>query len=86
MLILAFDTATDVATSALLDDGEVLGERSSIAKTLLEDVDALLRQASARTSDLDGLVVGTGPGSFTGTRIAERIEAAVLDPRSSIPA
>ena len=26
-LILAFDTATDVATSALVDDGEVLGER-----------------------------------------------------------
>ena len=69
MLILAFDTATDVATSALLDDGEVLGERSSVAKTLLEDVDALLRQASARPRDLDALVVGTGPGSFTGTRI-----------------
>jgi tRNA threonylcarbamoyladenosine biosynthesis protein TsaB len=41
----------------------------SVAKTLLEDVDALLRQASARTSDLDALVVGTGPGSFTSTRI-----------------
>ncbi len=69
MLIVAFDTATDVATSALLDDGEVLGERTSVAKTLLEDVDALLRQASARTSELDALVVGTGPGSFTSTRI-----------------
>ena len=32
----------DVATSALVNDGEVLGERSSVAKTLLEDVDALL--------------------------------------------
>ena len=69
MLILAFDTATDVATSALLDDDEVLGERSSVAKTLLEDVDALLRQASASPRELDALVVGTGPGSFTGTRI-----------------
>ena len=69
MLILAFDTATEVATSALLDDGEVLGERSSVAKTLLEDVDALLRQASSRPADLGALVVGTGPGSFTGTRI-----------------
>lgn len=69
MLILAFDTATDVATSALLDDGEVLGERSSVPSTLLEDVDALLRQASARPDDLDALVVGTGPGSFTSTRI-----------------
>jgi tRNA threonylcarbamoyladenosine biosynthesis protein TsaB len=69
VLILAFDTATAVATSALVDDGEVLGERMSVAKTLLEDVDALLRQASSRPADLDALVVGTGPGSFTGTRI-----------------
>ncbi|HEX6723880.1 MAG TPA: tRNA (adenosine(37)-N6)-threonylcarbamoyltransferase complex dimerization subunit type 1 TsaB [Gaiella sp.] len=69
MLVLAFDTATDVATSALLDDGEILGERASVAKTLLEDVDALLRRASARPRDLDALVVGTGPGSFTSTRI-----------------
>lgn len=69
MLVLAFDTATDIATSALLDDDEVLGERASVAKTLLEDVDALLRQASARPADIDALVVGTGPGSFTSTRI-----------------
>ena len=69
VLILAFDTATDVATSALVSDGEVLGERTSVAKTLLEDVDALFRQASARPRDLDALVVGTGPGSFTGTRV-----------------
>ena len=69
MLILAFDTATDVATSALVDDGEVLGERVSTARTLLEDVDALLRQARRAPADLDALAVGTGPGSFTGTRI-----------------
>ena len=69
MLVLAFDTATDVATSALVDDGRVLGERTSIARTLLEDVDALLEDAHAKPSDLDALVVGTGPGSFTSTRI-----------------
>jgi tRNA threonylcarbamoyladenosine biosynthesis protein TsaB len=69
MLILAFDTATDVATSALVSDGEVLGERASIAVTLLEDVDALLRQAGAHTTELEGLAVGIGPGSFTGIRI-----------------
>ena len=69
MLILAFDTATDVATSALVSDGEVLGERVSRAVTLLEDVDALLRQAGARTRDLDALAVGIGPGSFTGVRV-----------------
>ena len=69
MLILAFDTATDRATSALVGDGEVLGERVSHASTVLEDVDALLRQAGAHAGDVEALAVGTGPGSFTGTRI-----------------
>jgi tRNA threonylcarbamoyladenosine biosynthesis protein TsaB len=69
MLILAFDTATDVATSALVDDGEVLGERTSRAVTVLEDLDALLRQASAHTRDIGALAVGIGPGSFTGVRV-----------------
>jgi tRNA threonylcarbamoyladenosine biosynthesis protein TsaB len=69
VLTLAFDTATGAATSALVEDGEVLGERVSRAQTLLEDVDALLRQAGARPSDLDRLAVGLGPGSFTGVRI-----------------
>ena len=69
MLTLAFDTATGVATSALVDDGEVLGERASRAQTLLEDVDALLRQGGAHPRDIDVLAVGIGPGSFTGVRI-----------------
>jgi tRNA threonylcarbamoyladenosine biosynthesis protein TsaB len=69
MLILAFDTATDVATSALVSDGEVLGERTSRAVTVLEDIDALLRQAGAHTRELEGIAVGIGPGSFTGIRI-----------------
>ncbi len=69
MLILAFDTATDVATSALVSDGEVLGERTSRAVTLLEDVDALLRQSGTHTGDVEALAVGIGPGSFTGVRI-----------------
>ena len=69
MLTLAFDTATGEATSALVDDAEVLGERVSRAQTLLEDVDALLRQAGGHPRDLERLVVGIGPGSFTGVRM-----------------
>jgi tRNA threonylcarbamoyl adenosine modification protein YeaZ len=69
MTVLAFDTATGVATVALVRDGAVLGERVTVAKRLLEDVDEILRAAGVEPGDLEGVVVGTGPGSFTGTRI-----------------
>jgi tRNA threonylcarbamoyladenosine biosynthesis protein TsaB len=81
-LILAFDTATDRATSALVGDGELLGERVSRASTLLADVDALVRQAGAHPRDVSGLAVGIGPGSFTGIRVglaAARGLALALD-------
>jgi tRNA threonylcarbamoyladenosine biosynthesis protein TsaB len=82
VLILAFDTATGVATSALVDDGETLAERRSIPSRVLEDVDAVLRQGGAQASSLEGLVVGTGPGSFTSLRMglsAGRALAFALD-------
>jgi tRNA threonylcarbamoyladenosine biosynthesis protein TsaB len=88
MLILAFDTATDVATSALVSDGEVLGERTSTAVTLLEDLDALVRQAGAHTREVEALAVGIGPGSFTGIRIglavARGLELALGMPAAGV--
>ena len=69
MLTLAFDTATSAATAALVRDGEVLGERVSRAIAVLEDADGLLRASGAERSELTGIVVGTGPGSFTGLRL-----------------
>jgi tRNA threonylcarbamoyladenosine biosynthesis protein TsaB len=69
MLTLAFDTATGVATSALVRDDEVLGERSSRAVRVLADAEDLLDQAGAEPRELSRLVVGTGPGSFTGVRM-----------------
>ena len=82
MLTLAFDTATNVATSALLEDGNLLGERTGTAARLLEDVDELLTGAAAESSELDRIVVGTGPGSFTSLRMglaASRALAFALD-------
>ena len=69
MLLLAFDTATDVATAALLGEGDVLGERTSEPRRLLVALDELLREAGVERGELDALVAGTGPGSFTSTRI-----------------
>ena len=69
MLTLAFDTATDVASCALVCGDHVLGERESRAVTVLADADELLREAELVPGDIDRLAVGTGPGSFTGVRI-----------------
>jgi len=84
MLTLAFDTATGVATSALVRDGEVLGERASRAVRVLADAEELLEHAGAEPRELNRLVVGTGPGSFTGVRMglaAARGLAFALDLR-----
>jgi tRNA threonylcarbamoyladenosine biosynthesis protein TsaB len=69
VLTLAFDTATDVATSALLEDGDLLGERTGRPQNLLEGVNELFAQHDAQPRELKRIVVGTGPGSFTGLRM-----------------
>jgi tRNA threonylcarbamoyladenosine biosynthesis protein TsaB len=69
VLVLAFDTATDVATVALSEDGEVLGERRSRPVRILADVEELLAAAGRRAEDVGGIAVGVGPGSFTGLRM-----------------
>ena len=82
MLILAFDTATNVATSALVEDGETLGERVGLPGRLLGDVNELFAAADAQPTDLDRIVAGTGPGSFTSLRMglaAARALALALD-------
>jgi tRNA threonylcarbamoyladenosine biosynthesis protein TsaB len=69
VLTLAFDTATSFASVALVEDGTLLGESSSRAVAVLDDADDLFHDARRAKAELDALVVGTGPGSFTGMRL-----------------
>jgi tRNA threonylcarbamoyladenosine biosynthesis protein TsaB len=74
LVILSFDTATDVATACVSARGEVLAEsatsgRSVGAQHLLDDVHRLLGEAGVDLREVGTIVAGTGPGTFTGLRI-----------------
>lgn len=74
MKILAIDTSTEACSAALYIDGEItdqylLAPREH-TKLILQMIKSLQDQANIRTSDLDALAFGRGPGSFTGVRIA----------------
>lgn len=73
--ILAIDTATSqVVVAAGSPGGEVIASRSVSAEhrhgeRLLTTIDALVNEAGLHLAGLGGVVVGTGPGAFTGLRV-----------------
>ncbi len=74
MKILAFDTSADVCSVALLCAGDVLEDHQvkpqQQAALLLPSINHLMAEAGITAKQLDGVVFGRGPGSFTGLRIA----------------
>lgn len=72
--LLAIDTSTPRAALAVTAaDGHALvvapDPASRHGRALVPAIQALLAEAGVRLADLDGLVVGLGPGSYTGLRI-----------------
>jgi len=69
--LLALDTATDIASIGIVDTarGEALAELETSPATLLASIDRLLSASKLEKGELQGVVVGVGPGRYTSLRI-----------------
>ncbi|WP_409059192.1 tRNA (adenosine(37)-N6)-threonylcarbamoyltransferase complex dimerization subunit type 1 TsaB [Streptomyces sp. SYP-A7185] len=74
MLLLALDTATPAVTVALHDGSSVVAASSQVdarrhGELLLPAVDRVLAEAGLGLDAVTGIVVGVGPGPYTGLRV-----------------
>ncbi|HEX2167763.1 MAG TPA: tRNA (adenosine(37)-N6)-threonylcarbamoyltransferase complex dimerization subunit type 1 TsaB [Longimicrobiales bacterium] len=74
-MLLGIETSTDYGSIAIgrgpdLVAEVVIGARSRHAESLLPALDFMLRSSRLSRAEIRGIVVGAGPGSFTGVRVA----------------
>lgn len=74
MPTLAIDTATETLSVALGEGNHILADAGMKAgrahlELLLPEIELLLGRCSLRIRDVDHIVVGTGPGTFSGLRV-----------------
>lgn len=75
MLTLALETSTELGGVAVGEGESLIAEshmavRAARSELVLPEVAGLLERSGRSVDDVDAVVVGAGPGSFTGVRIA----------------
>ncbi|UXR65845.1 tRNA (adenosine(37)-N6)-threonylcarbamoyltransferase complex dimerization subunit type 1 TsaB [Bdellovibrio bacteriovorus] len=75
MKILAMETSTAVGGVAVIVDGKVIAEETTLRQKTHSEIispftESCLTEAGLRLEDIDAFAVGQGPGSFTGIRVA----------------
>lgn len=94
MLILAIDTSSSTATTALIEDGSLLVEYTqnsgrTHSQRLMPMIDEMFKSSGKKPADVDLYACAAGPGSFTGLRIgatAIKAMAQVFDkPIAAVP-
>lgn len=94
MRILAIDSSGLVASVALIDDGECIGEytinyKKTHSQTLVPMLDQVRKMIDLDLTTIDAIAVAAGPGSFTGLRIgsatAKGLGQALNKPLISVP-
>jgi tRNA threonylcarbamoyl adenosine modification protein YeaZ len=80
-LVLAIDTATPAVTAGVVADGEPVAQRVTVdprahAERITPNVLGALADGGCRMTDLGAVVVGCGPGPFTGLRVGMATAAA----------
>lgn len=94
MLTLAIESSSPHGSVALVRDGNLLGELShqrpnAHAESLLALIEGVLERAQQQRTELSRVVVGIGPGSFTGLRVgialAQGIALGLKIPALGVP-
>jgi len=94
MRVLGIESASMVASVAIVEDGNLVAEytlnhKKTHSQTLLPMIDEIVRMTETDLSELDGIAISAGPGSFTGLRIgsatAKGLGLALNKPLMHIP-
>ena len=75
MLLLSLDTASTTLSLSLFENEKVLAKFDETmlrgqAERLIPEIQNLFEQTGRKVAQLNAVVVGVGPGSFTGVRVA----------------